>query len=73
MRDFGRSDDPRVQAQLDRLAALSLPQGRVGLDVVHELLARFGNRQLDDLDRDRLDPGVLHEQRRADVIRHCLD
>lgn len=43
MRDFGRSDDPRVQAQLDRLAALSLPQGRLGLDTARELLARLGN------------------------------
>ena len=34
MRDFGKSDDPRVQAQLDRLAALSLPQGRLGLETI---------------------------------------
>jgi dihydrofolate synthase/folylpolyglutamate synthase len=29
-KDFAASDDPAVQAQLDRLAALSLPQGRLG-------------------------------------------
>lgn len=43
MRDLGRSDDPRVQAQLDRLAALSLPQGRFGLDTMRALLARLGD------------------------------
>lgn len=43
MRDLGRSDDPRVQAQLDRLAALSLPQGRFGLDTMQSLLARLGD------------------------------
>src|SRR5690606_910602 len=42
MKDFAASEDPAVQAQLDRLAALSLPQGRLGLDVIHELLARLG-------------------------------
>ena len=26
MKDFARSDDPAVQAQLDRLAALSVPK-----------------------------------------------
>ncbi|MDT8280415.1 MAG: bifunctional folylpolyglutamate synthase/dihydrofolate synthase [Erythrobacter sp.] len=41
--DFGRSDDPRVQAQLDRLSALSLPQGRLGLDTIRELMERLGN------------------------------
>ena len=48
MRDFGRSDDPRVQAQLDRLAALSLPQGRLGLETIRALMERLGNphRQL---------------------------
>ena len=48
MRDFGRSDDPRVQAQLDRLARLSLPQGRLGLDTIRALMERLGNphRQL---------------------------
>ncbi|WP_209347887.1 folylpolyglutamate synthase/dihydrofolate synthase family protein [Pontixanthobacter sp. CEM42] len=53
MKDFGRSDDPAVQAQLDRLAALSLPEGRIGLDTVRELLARLGDPQ------DRLPP-VFH-------------
>ncbi len=43
MRDFGRSDDPRVQAQLDRLAALSLPQGRFGLETIRALMVRLGN------------------------------
>ena len=32
MRDFATSDDPAVQAQLERLASLSLPQGRFGLE-----------------------------------------
>ncbi len=46
--DFGRSDDPRVQAQLDRLSALSVPQGRLGLETIRALLERLGNphRQL---------------------------
>lgn len=43
MRDFGRSDDPRVQAQLDRLSALSLPQGRLGLETIRALMERLGN------------------------------
>ena len=43
MRDFGRSDDPLVQAQLDRLARLSLPQGRLGLDTIRALMDRLGN------------------------------
>jgi dihydrofolate synthase/folylpolyglutamate synthase len=43
MRDFGKSDDPRVQAQLDRLARLSLPQGRLGLDTIRALMKRLGN------------------------------
>ncbi|ARU15568.1 bifunctional folylpolyglutamate synthase/dihydrofolate synthase [Croceicoccus marinus] len=43
MRDFAVSDDPRVQAQLDRLEALSLPQGRLGLDAIRALLDRLGN------------------------------
>jgi dihydrofolate synthase/folylpolyglutamate synthase len=48
MRDFGTSSDPRVQAQLDRLGALSLPQGRLGLETIRALLERLGNphRQL---------------------------
>ncbi len=43
MRDFGRSDDPAVQAQLDRLAKLSLPEGRLGLETIRALLDRLGN------------------------------
>jgi dihydrofolate synthase/folylpolyglutamate synthase len=43
MRDFGKSDDPRVQAQLDRLGQLSLPQGRLGLDTIRALMERLGN------------------------------
>jgi len=46
MKDFAASDDAAVQRQLDRLAALSLPQGRVGLEVIRELLERFDNPQL---------------------------
>ncbi|MGZ3271210.1 MAG: bifunctional folylpolyglutamate synthase/dihydrofolate synthase, partial [Croceibacterium sp.] len=45
MKDFATSDDPRVQAQLDRLAKLSLPQGRLGLDTIRELLRRLGDPQ----------------------------
>lgn len=45
MRDFATSDDPAVQAQLDRLAALSLPQGRFGLETIKAILARLGNPQ----------------------------
>ena len=45
MKDFAASKDPAVQAQLDRLAALSLPQGRIGLDVIRELLVRLGEPQ----------------------------
>ena len=41
--DFGRSDDPRVQAQLDRLSALSVPQGRLGLETIRALMERLGN------------------------------
>jgi dihydrofolate synthase/folylpolyglutamate synthase len=45
LRDFATSDSPEVQAQLDRLAALSLPQGRFGLETIHALLDRLGNPQ----------------------------
>lgn len=41
--DFGRSDDPRVQKQLNRLSALSVPQGRLGLDTIRALMERLGN------------------------------
>lgn len=41
--DFGTSPHPGVQAQLDRLAALSVPQGRLGLETIRTLLARLGD------------------------------
>ena len=53
MVDFATSSDPAVQAQLDRLAALSLPQGRFGLETIRALCDRLGNPQT------RLPP-VLH-------------
>jgi dihydrofolate synthase/folylpolyglutamate synthase len=43
VRDFATSDDPAVQAQLDRLAVLTLPQGRFGLETIRELLKRLGD------------------------------
>lgn len=43
MRDFARSDNPAVQRQLNRLAQLSLPDGRLGLQTIRALLARLGN------------------------------
>lgn len=43
MRDFATSEHPGVSAQLARLAALSLPQGRYGLETIHALLARLGD------------------------------
>ena len=45
MKDFATSDNPAVQAQLDRLAALSLPQGRFGLETIRTILARLGDPQ----------------------------
>jgi dihydrofolate synthase/folylpolyglutamate synthase len=45
MRDFAISDSPAVQAQLNRLGALSLPQGRIGLETICTLLARLGDPQ----------------------------
>ena len=45
MRDFATSDDPAVQAQLDRLGALSVPQGRLGLETIRAMLARLGDPQ----------------------------
>ncbi len=47
MKDIATSSSPAVQAQLDRLAALSLPQGRFGLETIHALLDRLGNPQRD--------------------------
>ena len=45
MRDFAISQNPNVQAQLDRLGALSLPQGRLGLGTVRDICARLGDPQ----------------------------
>jgi dihydrofolate synthase/folylpolyglutamate synthase len=53
VRDFATSDSPKVQAQLDRLAALSQPQGRIGIEAIRVLLERLGNPQ------ERLPP-VFH-------------
>lgn len=46
MRDFATSDSPAVQAQLDRLAKLSQPQGRIGIEAIRVLLTRLGDPQL---------------------------
>ena len=43
MKDFATSNDAAVQAQLDRLAALSVPDGRLGLETIRALLDRLGN------------------------------
>jgi dihydrofolate synthase/folylpolyglutamate synthase len=43
VRDFAISEDPAVQAQLDRLGQLSVPQGRLGLETIRALLDRLGN------------------------------
>jgi len=43
--DFAISEHAAVQAQLDRLGRLSVPQGRLGLDTIRTLLARLGNPQ----------------------------
>ncbi|QZD95532.1 bifunctional folylpolyglutamate synthase/dihydrofolate synthase [Qipengyuania gelatinilytica] len=43
MRDFARSENAAVQAQLDRLAQLNVPDGRLGLDTIRALLDRLGN------------------------------
>ncbi len=53
MRDFAISEDPAVQAQLNRLGALSVPDGRLGLETIRALLDRLGNPH------DRLPP-VFH-------------
>ena len=45
MKDFAISDNPAVQAQLDRLGALTLPQGRFGLEAITALLTRLGDPQ----------------------------
>ena len=46
MRDFATSSSPAVQRQLDRLAALSVPEGRLGLETIRALLARLGDPHL---------------------------
>lgn len=46
MRDFATSEHPRVQAQLDRLGGLSVPEGRLGLDTIRALLNRLGDPHL---------------------------
>jgi len=45
MKDFAVSEDPAVQAQLDRLGELTVPQGRLGLETIRALLDRLGNPQ----------------------------
>lgn len=45
MKDFATSEHPGVAAQLARLAALTLPQGRYGLETIRALLARLGDPQ----------------------------
>ena len=44
--DFATSSDSAVQRQLDRLAALTVPQGRLGLETIRALLDRLGNPHL---------------------------
>lgn len=46
MADFARSSDPAVQAQLDRLGALSPGRDTLGLERITELCARLGDPQL---------------------------
>ena len=46
MADFARSDDPAVQAQLDRLDLLSPSGDRLGLDRITRLLGRLGDPHL---------------------------
>ena len=53
MKDFATSSNPAVQAQLDRLAALSVPDGRLGLGTIGALLERLG-------DPHKRLPPVLH-------------
>ncbi|MDP9056602.1 MAG: bifunctional folylpolyglutamate synthase/dihydrofolate synthase [Pseudomonadota bacterium] len=45
MKDFAISESPAVQAQLDRLGHLTVPQGRFGLETITALLARLGDPQ----------------------------
>ena len=53
MPDHAKSDSPAVQAQLDRLSALSPGRDTLGLERISELCARLGNPQ------DQLPP-VFH-------------
>jgi dihydrofolate synthase/folylpolyglutamate synthase len=53
VRDFAISENAAVQAQLDRLGALSLTSGRLHLETARALLARLGNPE-------RNLPPVLH-------------
>ena len=46
MTDFATHSDLAVQAQLDRLARLSVPQGRIGIETIGALLERLGDPQL---------------------------
>lgn len=41
--DFATSENPSVQAQLDRLGALAVPGGRLGLGTIRDLLERLGD------------------------------
>jgi dihydrofolate synthase / folylpolyglutamate synthase len=41
--DGARSDSAEVQRQLDRLAALSLPKGRLGLEPIRALMSALGH------------------------------
>ncbi|QZH74455.1 MAG: bifunctional folylpolyglutamate synthase/dihydrofolate synthase [Erythrobacter sp.] len=43
MKDFALSENEAVQRQLDRLGALPLPKGTIGLDTTRALLDRLGN------------------------------
>src|SRR3954452_19611250 len=53
MADRARSDDPAVQAQLDRLSLLSTGSDSLGLERIAALLDRLGNPE-------RALPPVLH-------------
>jgi len=72
LKDFAISENAEVQAQLDRLGALSLPSGRLGLDTVRELCARLGNPQ------DHLPPvfhvaGTNGKGSTCSYLRHILE
>lgn len=45
MRDVGRSDDPNVQAQLNRLKSVSIKHDTLSLDAIKTLLGRLDNPQ----------------------------